>query len=298
MATDRQHVGTQLYVGTDHASSRNGGTWTISMGSTPDVDFAVEMCPVYVEVPNVFENIATDEFRISVLAGSGLFNARNHVYTVPRGQYTLTQFVTELSQVFDANNAGVTVTTIGSPPTNPINMTFTVVGNRIQITNNEYNQCNVGFLDSENNGTATPLTRLGFDPSQYSGTIIPLLGTTPLEVTATNLPNFAGETLVFIAADTMGHANLTFGADGSRYDIIAAVPLSDTVFGGVKTVEVKDRSLHTIVYRTDPRGLSSTIRFQLLDSNLQPLDLPENFNIRIIARVFHSAFSRELGGCG
>ena len=77
-----------LYLSTEHATTRNEGTWTVNMGNSIFVEKAKMITPLSVTLTHLFPNI--NQYNNTILVGSV-------TYTIPIGFYTTAELITAMN---------------------------------------------------------------------------------------------------------------------------------------------------------------------------------------------------------
>ena len=100
----------------------------------------------------------------------------------------------------------------------------------------------------------------------------------------TDLMDFAGEQLVYIAIREMCEGNLV-ASDGQQYNILAVCTLTDTPHGAYRGFEASDVRVDDIDFIEDINIQSATVT--VLDAGFKPLFIPKNHHVTVILKTFY-----------
>lgn len=237
-----------FYLSTEHASRRSGGRFEFNIANAMYVNKVVKLVPQSITLPNIFPNVSV----------------YNNSWTEPSG------FISVSPAQYSALGISTQFTLDST------DFTFTLVGGFFQIA------C-VGTL-AMTSPTIDVFSLLGFqDQVTLAGGIYTL--SVPTTLTASSLPNAGGEKLVFIVSSKMAPGNCVFGADGKLYDILTTLSLHNIDYGLEGHFRTGDVIAEDIDYKHTNQLDSFVVA--LLDSQFRPLDLPTNYHLRMMFKVFH-----------
>ena len=115
----------------------------------------------------------------------------------------------------------------------------------------------------------------------YQSTIYNLINNALL----TDPYNLSGENYVYVAIKDMCEGNLV-SSDGSQYNILAVVDLSETPYGTYRGFEASDLKVDDVSFLDNIN--IQTANIMILDSRFRPLYVPLNNHITIILKAFWS----------
>ena len=248
-----------LYVSSEHAVSRSDSRYRLTIPNTVFVDKCVKLVVHTITIENIFPNI--NKYRNTWEEKTG------GTKSITIKNYTASELIT----AFNAASSEFVLSLNGDGKfviTSTTNTTIYTTGHR-------------DLFDL-----------LGFqDQVQTVGNVHPLaVNTTSL--TANTVPNLGGEKLVFIRSNQLVDANLCHGGDGTLHDVMTCIPLSETNYGFSKSVRANDLFIDDVEYR-DEKNIN-TIYFEILDSKFRPLDMPSNYHLRMVLKVFHKEHKPSL----
>jgi hypothetical protein len=213
-------------------------------------------------IPNLFYNINNNNNRL-VFSQNGLPNI---TLILRAGQYTLSQFITELETNFNGALINGTTLAITSNPTT-YKLTFTFSGGALPADNN---------VEIFKDGT----------------TISDIIGLNndigPSDVL--NLPNpynLTGVSLVQIHSPQVAenHGIDSSNNRGTLINLLETVSLTETAWGSVAHRQNNDDELCEILYSTNLRALNF-IRIVLRDESGVKLELPDNAYVTVIIKAY------------
>lgn len=255
-----------VLLSSEHGTRSSSNSFEIVMGGNHILTKkCVAITPVQIWAPNIFPNIKRDsKLTIEVMpSGSGPLELE-----ILSGQYSNT----ELALIIQ--NAVLETALID----------FTVTINsfgQFVFTNNSTDTVFIEWSDEP------LLNQLGFIVADQPAIspIGPTMTLTAGSIMTGELPYLGGEQVVTIKCNRMGDKNCVHGKDALPYDICFSVPLNKTPYGGTACYKPGNESLMKITYENHTQ--LDTLRFEVLDGELNPLTLPPNYHIRMLFRNHH-----------
>jgi hypothetical protein len=226
----------------------------------------VQLLPVVVTVPNVFPNVRApyNTFTIQDATNVGVVTT----ITIAEAFYTGTEVAAALNAALVA--AGFTDVTFSYNSLNTNQSEFRVTNNSATII---YNIDVVGTLDRIVG--VTPTTSATFPLAE-------------LTTTSFGRPNLAGERVVHIRSEKLGHTQGLHSESGMT-DLCVTIPLtsSASAYGGIGTWSPNDKDSTRLDMQFDV-NLANGVDVSLWDHRMLPLSLPSNFEIELQFKIIHS----------
>lgn len=257
--TPRKHV----FVSGVHASSKSddGETVIITMGNSVDVTHANGISVRQITIPNVFPNI--NRYRSEWIVDTVS-------YFTPLNQYTATTLAAQMTtHVANVIHAYDTTTHIWSITNNTgVDVVLSYTSEQWDLLG--YHWRGAGFTLNGDRYDVT-VTAAGIGQT-LTGLYVPALG---------------GEQFVSVACRQIAHSNLVHGSDGIQYDILCAVPLSDTPFLSVKSFITPDDNYASVNF-PNATALDQSLELHILDSRMRRLAFPLNHHIDLFFCAHHN----------
>lgn len=259
-------------------STRNGskispGVWEIVFGGN-------NMCctnivsaePTQISVPYAFDNVREpyNILRVTELGDGGAWTT----ITIPAGRYTGVDLAAIVN--LELANAGITTLTLAFSESTVLESTkpaFTWTSTLVKGGTGEHT------IDP-----TSPLHNYVGLPSVYlSSGNYEVHSLMPVDLSLPNLEYACRQ--VHVISEKLGHSTLVHSQQPpSPLDCVATIPI-DVPYLGYQVWVPSDRSDY-LNGNLDNVKLD-TVRIQILDQDLNPLDLPDNYHIEIIWRVNH-----------
>jgi hypothetical protein len=246
------------HVSSKHGSrSDDGSTFVLTIGSNILYGKSVSrLTPIQIYCPNVFPNVKAvyATFTLAENADPAV------TMTVPVNQYTSATLAIAL--------------------TTEVQLTFPDVSFTVDSATGKFVMSNADAADTY---TATfTLDNMGHVLGVDGSVTAPALGS----VTMPYIPNLAGERLVHIKSEKLGHSNMLSSKSGNPEDIVFTIPLHDVQYGGMGCWQPGDHILGDQDFKWDLH--IDTFSVTLLDENLDRLELPINYSLELQFKVYHA----------
>ena len=98
-------------------------------------------------------------------------------------------------------------------------------------------------------------------------------------------PNLSGPQQVFVLSSELGTGNMVKSSDGKTENCLAVVPLAGASFGSIVKYAPDDIWLHDVDLRRATH--LSKIGIRLVDDNMNTLELPFNFDLNMVLKLYH-----------
>lgn len=259
-----------LHLSTRDATHQDGNKWTIAL--QPNVLHGkniARLIPTHAMVPNIFNNARSpyNGFTIQDITTPGVVINEQ----IPIGFYSGAELATAVNLVLVALGMG----------------DLTLVYVAINAVQNRFQWVNVSAtVTFELNVTGQMDRLIGIAPSTNSTTgIITIL---PATTVVSGTPNLAGERIVHIKSEKLGHSMGIHSAENSTQDMCLSVPLHETKYGGVAHWAPSDGLASALDMAFDIT-LSNGLDISLWDNNMEPLSLPANHEIELQFKIIHSS---------
>ena len=193
-------------------------------------------------------------------------------YTVPIGQYDITQILAQLNSMFSATPSVLSFTDAPRSLTNPFDgkIAIQVTSGVVPVTISS----NLGgFADVIGVTNDVTITATGGGG----------------EVLTPHQRNLAGPRTLFIHSRRLGHGNAIRG-DGRSENIICSIDLTTTEYGGAARKEVHDVYSNLITF--DKEDEISGVDIYVTDEHMRRLTLDPNHQIDVVLRAIHSEDTR------
>lgn len=236
-----------------------------------------KMIPLKVFIPNVFPNVTKHSHRIQIRTDPPSQEGKvvSKDITIPVGSWSAVELASYLTTKSEIGLGSV------------LTWTYSNVDGKqgFVITNTDsFNwyvvELDEGVFDMLGLVTealvATSTTRYVHVPNNN--------GTYPANAIP-NWPNLGGEPLVHVSIQDIGDGNLVNADDGQLYDIVTTVPLTDIPFGETTSFQAPDIATEDLEY-VHEKALNN-FKVTLLDQHYRPLDLPHNFHVQMVFKLFH-----------
>lgn len=254
-----------LHLSTAHHQTKIGtNRWLFNMGNNTNHGKNVaRLTPTHALVPNIFPNVKAPYNTFTV---SGDPFAVAVTFTIPPGFYSATDLVTVLNALI------------------PLALVFayiplTGVQNAFTLVNNEA----IAYRVSVDGALGR---YLGIPPNE------PIVGVNEVELAPAQTitfgePNLGGERMVHLKSEKLGHSNAMMTADQTTQDVMLSVPLHDTPYGGVARYTGETTEASQLQAAFDVQ--LDKVDLSLWDTDLNPLELPDNHHIELQFRMIHGA---------
>lgn len=256
-----QRESSLLYLSTEHAT-RAGKDMSVTINNSTAPTKVVQIVPVTLTIPNIFPNV--NEYRNS-------FFIDNRPVSIPAGQYDVTSLATALT-------------------TASLTLTFTHNGAAFEMENTS------GVPSTVNSPTSDIFDMLGFHELVQPPTAGFDFYYIPIANGATvvgSSPNLGGEKMVFLMSQKLAHGNLTFGADSTDYNVVAHLCFHNVDYGQTGIFEVNEASAHSIDFLH--HNNLDRIELAVFDSKFRKLQLPINYHLRMVLRLYHrDSFAKQV----
>jgi hypothetical protein len=217
-------------------------------------------------VPNVFNNIRAPYNTFTVQIGAGIVQT----VTIPDGFYEGAGLATAINTQLVALGTSVTTLTFAF-------FAVTNVQNRFRAISTDAQQIQLVL-----NGTLDRI--LGDTPTaNLTGTTTIIPANTTVQFSE---PNLAGERLVHIQSEKIGHSMAVTSAQPGTVDLAITVPFHDVVYGGMGHWAPADINSSRLDMAFSI-CLSNGVDISLWDSQMNPLSLPSNHEIELQCKIIH-----------
>jgi hypothetical protein len=253
----------------------DNGKFKCSVHNASKITQAIKMVPLHAWVPNINGNV--NRHTETVLLVDPVAGTLTQTVNISRGFYSTAEYITLLNTAF-AGNIEFAVSTTDR---DRITIKQIAVGNMGLVASVDWFDM-MGFTSYGNTIINDPpfFTSITFnDPLQMvlvNG--VTFTGTTP--------PNFGGDQVVHVEIIRGSlHGNM-LSTDNIKRDILLSVSLHDVPYGTYKHAQANDLFVdeYTFPNETDLSELEIT----LLDKKYRPMDIPLNYDVRLILKVFHN----------
>lgn len=263
-----------ITVSTRNATNVGVGAWQFNFGANNVYVKNITSAEVLqITVPNVFDNVNQyyNTLRVSNTTTPGVFTD----IVIPVGTYTAEDLVTAVNSALVT--AGVTTLTLSYAAVvgSSLDFRYSWTSTRVDPAADhvQLDQSLHSIIGLPPDGTA-----LDGDTSYTINT-----ATSPFQLNKPNLQVAVRQ--VHILSEKLGHSTCVHSKTPiSPLDLVATIPLT-VAFGGYEQWQPADRS----DFRNG--NLASvhidTLKFCLLDQDLNPLPLPDNYDIEMIWRIRH-----------
>jgi len=264
-----------VLLSTRHATdsrktSTNKSKFEITPG--PNITFAKKVSwitPVQICVPNIFPNIKSGTKVLTSFTDDPDAPTEGPT-AVPSGFYNEETLLTALAVVPNI--------TYGTDGNGRLTITTSVVGGISHYMTLE-TAYQLGFpsnpsapfsIVTDASGTRWAATRIADNTTV---------------VTWPGIWNLGGEKMVCLSSTKLSHSGIFHGKDGLQYDVAFTVPLHDTSYGNTACYQPGDDKLASIYLPSEIQF--DRIQFDLLDSEMNPLELPFNYHIDMFCKIKH-----------
>jgi hypothetical protein len=267
-----------LHISTAHHQTKLGtNRWLFNMGNNTNHGKNVaRLTPTHALVPNVFPNVKAP-YNTYSLSGDPFAIALT--ITIPPGFYSATDLVTVMNAL---NTAALVPGLVFSY------IPLTGVQNAFTLVNNEAiaYRVSVGGTVANPDSTQALARYLGIPPNE------PIVGSNEVELAVAQTitfgePNLGGERMVHLKSEKLGHSNAMMTADATTQDVMLSIPLHDTPYGGVARYTGESVEASKLEAAFDVQ--LDKVDLSLWDTDLNPLELPDNHHIELQFRMVHGA---------
>jgi len=213
---------------------------------------------VSAHVPHVFYNVPEGQNTFTFIVDATSTTA---TITIPEGQYSVDQFLSEVEAQTDA----VLLATYGPTTTTIDDKTF-----KVEITF----PTNITF-QTKDNWVATKLG-FGFLGEEYSGTNI---------FEAPGAIALSGPSVIYIKSDQLSAGSSDYDKPGN-VNTICSVSLSQADFGQTASYQAQDGS-GTIIKYTNPKSITS-IDISIVDKFGLPLKLGASHEVNLTVKLYYT----------
>jgi hypothetical protein len=229
--------------------------FTVDLKETYSTQTVKRVILTQVQVPNLFENIRSAYLQNNELVFEETGQPAVTI-SVPQGQYTLSQLITELETLINAAlTGGNTVTITANPNTNILTFTSTVA---------------IQYFEA--GSTIYPV--IGFSGDTASGLVA---------VGAYNF-NLQGIGMVYLHSPDIAQSHgIDPGRRSGLISLLGAISLHEAPFGSNAYFQSDDAETSDVDYGEQTRNLS-TIRFVLRSQGGVKLPLPPNVDMKILMK--------------
>jgi len=258
-----------IHLSTLGATKVGTNSWNITVGEQAYHGRNIaQFYPIYAIVPNVFPNVRAPNNTIRISQdGGGTFLT----LTIAEGFYTGPELATAINAQWlaAAGNTDVAFSFVA----------LTAAQGEFRVTVNSANVVIIEALTLDNLGI-----NLGVD------LILPLTipAATPSTVSLGE-PNLAGERVVHITSEKLGHTMGGHSSAPSAVDLCLSVPMTGAtaVYGGTGVWQPSDSETSKLDMAFDI-NLANGVEISLWDSRFRPLTLPDNLAIELQLKIVHA----------
>ncbi len=232
------------------SDSRSTSDFTYNIGSSIEVDYVTIKS---VSIPHIEYNINNIKNKLRISSGGTV-----HDLTIPIGQYTVNQLITELQTQIISAVGGTCVITL-DPVTQKLNF-----------------QTSAGIRISTVKSVSSLSKYIGI---AYSNSYYPIADSVNFD--ATGLPILQGPNNYYLASNVLSQGFASILTNGQRVPIILPVPVT-VQYGQIQQYESNDTELNTKQF-SRPQNVQN-IDIKIYDDDLEIVDL-HGQDIEVILKI-------------
>ena len=232
------------------SDSRSTSDFTYNIGSSLETDFVTIKS---VSIPHIEYNVNNAKNKLRISSGGVVYDL-----TIPIGQYTISQLITELQTQIISSIGGTCVITL-DPVTQKLNF-----------------QTSAGMKVSSLKSVSSLSKYLGI---AYGTSYYPLSDS--VNFNAVGIPALQGPNNYYLASSVLSQGYASILTNGQRVPIILPIPI-DVEYGQIQQYESNDTDLNTKQF-SRPQNVQN-IDIKIYDDDLNIVDL-QGQDIEVILKI-------------